>query len=479
MIIRCPQCEHSRNVNESKIPATAELATCPKCKHRFRFRALESAAEAAGSLFSPQSEQSGGRQRPAPAGGRGADPVPAPPGPEVRRPQGAVREAAARQGDIWDAVDILHHRWQAQMDQHVTEVITPVPATAPEPADAAADPATTGAETAGAEDANTAVPAPAAEKKFSHGISAALEKATAALKIRLDSDPAHVTEKPDASGPEPDLWALSGSGPEGGRQTPPASGPPVYPYGENGPRPEERVERDMRLLRETPEARPVRNLGSLREHPDEFFPAANGEAPDFAEADEDGAESAVPWENPAAHGWVRAFMGTLHGVMFQGPDFFSRISPGGSLGPGYLFFLIMGYVTILGCLLWSQALAALLPGAFQGLTSRVALPVLLLLAPIALGLMLLFVVGCIRVTLLLFAPEKSLFPLVYKVVSYSMAPFVLSIVPFVGPAVGAAWFIVALIAGCRNALKLSWKLSVFAPLPPAVMLLGGLVWYFL
>jgi hypothetical protein len=124
-------------------------------------------------------------------------------------------------------------------------------------------------------------------------------------------------------------------------------------------------------------------------------------------------------------------------------------------------------------------LAALLPGTVLGLGNHIALPALLLLAPIALGMALLFVTGCIRVILLLFVPEKSIFPLVYKVVSYSMAPFVLSIVPFIGPVIGAAWFFAALVVGCRNALKLSWKLSVFTPLPPVAMLISGLAWYFL
>ena len=449
MIIRCPQCEHSRSVNEGKIPATAELATCPKCKHRFRFRTVGGAAELEESLFSSRNGQPVAKESSVPAGRTSPEPASVPPGPEVRRPQEAVREAAARRGDIWDAVDTLHHRWQAQMDQHVTEVITPRPA--PDVPDEEAAP----------------------EEKLRHESSAALEKATAALQARLGGEPARKAESAVEGEPEPV------------REPAPAPKAAVYLYGENGPRPEERVEQDMRLLREAPDARPVRNLGSLRDYPDIAFSPSDGDIPSPADMepeagpDEDAAENAVPWENPAAHGWIKAFMSTLHGVMFRGPAFFSRFSAGGSLGPGYLFFLILGYVTILGSLIWSQALAALLPGTVQGLANRIALPVLLLLAPIALGLMLLFVTGCIRVILLLFAPEKSVFPLVYRVVSYSMAPFVLSIVPFVGPAIGAAWFIAALITGCRNALKLSWKLSVFAPLPPAAMLLGGLVWYFL
>ncbi len=40
MEIICPQCQFSRQVDETKIPARAQLATCPKCKVKFQFRDL-------------------------------------------------------------------------------------------------------------------------------------------------------------------------------------------------------------------------------------------------------------------------------------------------------------------------------------------------------------------------------------------------------------------------------------------------------
>ena len=43
---------------------------------------------------------------------------------KIQRPQSAFRETAVK-NDIWDAVDALHHKWEKQMDLHVTEVVTP------------------------------------------------------------------------------------------------------------------------------------------------------------------------------------------------------------------------------------------------------------------------------------------------------------------------------------------------------------------
>lgn len=44
MLITCPECQFARNINTDSIPATAQLATCPRCKSKFRFRVLDDEA---------------------------------------------------------------------------------------------------------------------------------------------------------------------------------------------------------------------------------------------------------------------------------------------------------------------------------------------------------------------------------------------------------------------------------------------------
>ena len=44
MKLVCPQCSFSREVPDNKIPARTQLATCPKCNHRFQFRNLSETA---------------------------------------------------------------------------------------------------------------------------------------------------------------------------------------------------------------------------------------------------------------------------------------------------------------------------------------------------------------------------------------------------------------------------------------------------
>lgn len=58
MEIICPECHFGREVDESKIPARSQVATCPKCKTKFQFRELpeEPAAESEETMV-PIAEQ--------------------------------------------------------------------------------------------------------------------------------------------------------------------------------------------------------------------------------------------------------------------------------------------------------------------------------------------------------------------------------------------------------------------------------------
>lgn len=78
MEITCPKCAYTRFVPEGKIPATAEIATCPKCKARFKFRDASGQADASAP------------QQPAPAPRAAAPDLPREP---ARRPAPEPRQA--------------------------------------------------------------------------------------------------------------------------------------------------------------------------------------------------------------------------------------------------------------------------------------------------------------------------------------------------------------------------------------------------
>ena len=47
MRILCPMCGFGREIDEAKIPPRAQMATCPRCQHKFRFRVVDDLAEPA------------------------------------------------------------------------------------------------------------------------------------------------------------------------------------------------------------------------------------------------------------------------------------------------------------------------------------------------------------------------------------------------------------------------------------------------
>lgn len=105
MRITCPVCHFARELPEDKIPAKAQVATCPKCKHKFRFRALPPEAFApladrpapakAQDTPSPDSGPQDAQARNAQPQGSGPSPEPIPP----------LNETSG--GDIWDRLGNL------------------------------------------------------------------------------------------------------------------------------------------------------------------------------------------------------------------------------------------------------------------------------------------------------------------------------------------------------------------------------------
>lgn len=524
MIIRCPQCEHARAVPENRIPATAEFVTCPKCRQRFRFRTVTPCLE---DNTAQEKTTSG------PGASSSVSGVTAHPAREVLSPQTAVRETV-KQNDVWDAVDALNLHWQSRVDRSVAELgasisesrvqKTPVPATdrpgrpekrerlKTEHADASSAPAleieTAGRQTgegetqernrisaSGVGDGSEAVlerQDPSAEDPWASlnrktvlqgeknaaeahpGVKLhALLQHEVAQAAQLDGMPLIEEEKKEKPAPtEGSTLRDAAEAQEKMLSAGDSSDTPVvFPYAEDGSPPEERVERDLEMLRAVTHDRPLRDLGMLREFPDPEPQSAPEDVPPSRRE-----ENAIPWENPAGQGWFRGGLETVRGVMFRGPAFFANFPVEGSLTPGFLFFLIMGYLTLFGSFFWTQLMALLIPDLFPPVPRLTNMPVLLLAAPLFLGLMLLFTTGTIRIVARMATSEQVPFALAYRVASYSAAPFVLSVVPLIGPILGACWFTVALLTGCRNALKLSWLTAILAALPPAAVLFGGFVW---
>ncbi len=565
MIIRCPQCEFTRSISESKIPATAELATCPKCKSRFRFRTLERGAELQDDAAQPK--PGGGLAR-EPAFGRYG-------GSSEYEPEKRVGQ------DIWDTMDILNQRWEKQTED--TSIVAraqdeirreersregaaepdsqPIDDSGPSAMDLLAgripafrtpeEKTALGASSEAGPDAVLEGVASSDDVPRQTLRSADLSKegpreveAQASFSCpqnQLLATPAPVSDGPGREGQSPDPAAQPSAREDSpGPAAQSVHSRPAFLYDDGDITPELRVERDLLMLKGDP-GRPSRDLGRLDDAPfsgqaaqklespvavlggrsvqdpgsreqgvppacpcppaAEIFPLPDrdaGQAPDLpispvpcSASLGDGDEERIPldipeenmveipWENPRSHGWFSGFTATVQKAMFSAPSFFSGLDPRGSLTSGYLFFLLQGYVAIVFSLLWRQAAAKLIGLDFAASGTHLMLLVLLLLAPFALGLVQVFLAGCIRVLAHILYPYEYPYNLVFKTVSYAAAPLVVSVVPFVGPFVGVTWFLVSLVLGCRYSLRLSWTASFLIPTPPALIVVALIAFFYI
>lgn len=111
MVIRCPHCQFSRSITLDKIPATAEVATCPKCKRRFRFRTLPKRPQPeyhipAYEEETPPSAESRKTQR--------TETLPFDTPPAQKN-----QEKAPPKKDIWDALSSLGKLWEKEKKEEI------------------------------------------------------------------------------------------------------------------------------------------------------------------------------------------------------------------------------------------------------------------------------------------------------------------------------------------------------------------------
>lgn len=119
MQIICPECRFAREVDESRIPARSQVATCPKCQTKFKFRDLpepeflieEPEPEAAPEPIAPPKPVAEPVAEPAPrAMAEPEAPASAPLEPEEENPAAPVlrklrRSAEPRQGSLMETGD--------------------------------------------------------------------------------------------------------------------------------------------------------------------------------------------------------------------------------------------------------------------------------------------------------------------------------------------------------------------------------------
>lgn len=116
MIIRCPKCNFAKTVDDQSIPASAQMATCPKCRCRFNFR--ETAVE---DSLGPQIEDISVSERNHASEDDAVTPKTAAKRYEgianIEKNNASVQDshsgaASDEKKDLWDSIEALGDQWE-------------------------------------------------------------------------------------------------------------------------------------------------------------------------------------------------------------------------------------------------------------------------------------------------------------------------------------------------------------------------------
>lgn len=196
------------------------------------------------------------------------------------------------------------------------------------------------------------------------------------------------------------------------------------------------------------------------------------------EADQPRSKDAYrnPWADaPAPDGWATAMWQTILRVMFQAPLFFKKLNPAASMSRPLGFFLIICVFQTMVEWAWSQTMLNFLAqqvgddpnlARLMELASPGGNVFLTLLIRSAILIFQLYVFSLLMyLAYRMIARDRTTFVLVFQVLAYSTAPWILCIIPAIGSIAGAIWGIGCAAAGCKAAMRLTWSQTAIGFLP--------------
>lgn len=178
---------------------------------------------------------------------------------------------------------------------------------------------------------------------------------------------------------------------------------------------------------------------------------------------------------PEPYGWGTALWQTIIRIMFQAPTFFQNLKAIASTGRPLAFFLILCIFQTL--VEWGYSIAFLhflAPDVSQD-------PNLSRLIELAtpwgnIFLTVLLRTGVLVVQLYVFSllmylayrvivRDKATFTVIFQILAYSTAPWILCVIPAIGSIAGTIWSVGCAAVGCKAALRLDWSQTLIGFLP--------------
>ena len=190
--------------------------------------------------------------------------------------------------------------------------------------------------------------------------------------------------------------------------------------------------------------------------------------PSIEEADRVSSDKDIPWESKSG-GMLASLFKTIKQVLFSPGDFYSRLKPHGNAAYPISFAVLTSIVPYLVTLFFQFSLFA--PSLNQlndiGIPlEALAGPVLFIgvaiLLPILLVISLYLGAAVIHVSLIIVFGRNERFPATFRVLAYTSAAQIWSIIPFVGPLASCIWALVLSVVGLSKVHHISKTRAFFA-----------------
>jgi len=191
--------------------------------------------------------------------------------------------------------------------------------------------------------------------------------------------------------------------------------------------------------------------------------------------------SKTPWEDRETVGFFNGLFRTVKEVLFSPSDFFRKMSVTGGLTDPLLFALFIGMVGLMFLYTWDIFLHDSLSNfmtpemkaaAGRSMAESVGSPVAAVMVPFMLIIWLFIVSGMLHLFLWMVRGAQSGFEATFRVVNYSVTPFLMLAIPFCGMLIVMCWVVILAIIGLKEAHETTGGKSVFAVLSPLICCCG-------
>ena len=185
---------------------------------------------------------------------------------------------------------------------------------------------------------------------------------------------------------------------------------------------------------------------------------------------------ATPWENRLHLGLWKGVKQTITSVLFSPHNMFATMPVKAGLREPLAFGLLVGSISSMCAFFWEFLIAhGDLLKSFGGFSISVSAPIIFLilifLSPLLVSISIVISSLIIHLLLLLVGAANNRFEATFRIVAYSQATRIWSIIPFIGSPIGWVWRGIVQIIGLKEAHETSYVRIIVAFSIPIVLLL--------